>query len=234
MDDRNLSQTDKMPSLPELPRVTLELVEDLSPCGQTGFLRLVRRKLTAIDQYGSASHPFVYDEVDRESLDAVVIAAHYVASGVRFVYLRSAARPPVLLRAAMRNVYAHHARPGGLWELPAGLVEPEESSPEGIIRCARRELLEELGFDVATHQLMPLGPSTFPCPGVIAERHYFFHVEVAPERRQDPTLDGSAIELLGAVAAVPLDHALKLCRAGQLEDAKTELGLRRLAELPIS
>ena len=34
---------------------------------------------------------------------------------------------------------------GNLWELPAGLVEVEERSPEGVRACARRELLEELG-----------------------------------------------------------------------------------------
>jgi ADP-ribose pyrophosphatase len=229
-----MSDSDKIFSVPELPKVTLELIEDQSPVGQSGFLRLVRRQLIARDQHGRASTPFVYDEVDRAALDAVVIAAHYVRSGTRHVYLRSAARPPVLLRDVRRNPMPKHARSDGLWELPAGLVEPAESSAEGIVRCAKRELEEELGFDVPLSRLLPLGPSTFPAPGIIAERHYFFHVEVIPEKRREPTLDGSAIEMLGAIIAVPLDDALRFCREGQLEDAKTELCLRRLAELPIS
>jgi len=86
---------------------------------------------------------------------------------------------------------------------------------------------------VSEDSLLPLGPSTFPCPGVIGERHYFFQVVVNPERRENPTLDGSALEGLGAIIDVKLDDALHWCRIGSLEDAKTELGLRRLAELPI-
>ncbi len=219
---------------PDLPTVTLELVQDQSPAAVAGFLRLVRRELVAIDHLGQVSAPFVYDEVDRRALDAVVIAAHYVdATGCRRVYLRSAARPPVLLRPPERNALPSYARSNGLWELPAGLVEPDELSADGVRRCAQRELEEELGFAVSEDSLIPLGPSTFPCPGVIGERHYFFQVVVNPEHREKPTLDGSAIEGLGAIIDVKLDDALHWCRSGSLEDAKTELGLRRLAELPI-
>jgi ADP-ribose pyrophosphatase len=176
----------------------------------------------------------VYDEVDRLALDAVVIAAHYADSnGYRRVYLRSAARPPVLLRPTHRNAQPSYARSNGLWELPAGLVEPDELSMEGVCRCAQRELEEELGFRVSEAALLPLGPSTFPAPGIIGERHYFFHVVVDPRHQQTPTLDGSAIERLGAIIDVSLDEALDWCRQGCLEDAKTELGLRRLADLPV-
>ena len=229
-----MTSSEKNSGLPALPTVTLKVLQDQSPTAQTGFLRLVRRQLAAVDSQGRVSAPFVYDEVDRKALDAVVIAAHYVDAAVgRRVFLRSAARPPVLLREASRNPHPDHARANGLWELPAGLVEPDELSEQGIVRCAQRELLEELGFDVSLAQLLPLGPSTFPCPGVIAERHYYFHVVVDPGQRREPTLEGSAIERLGAVSEVTLSDALDWCREGRLEDAKTELGLRRLAELSI-
>lgn len=217
--------------IPEPPIVTLKLLEDQSPPAPPGFMHLVRRRLVAIDGQGRASAPFVYDEVDRAAIDAVVIAAHYVLDGTRHVYLRSAARPPVLLRDPSRNPGPEYSPRNGLWEVPAGLVEPDECSRSGIVRCARRELFEELGFEVSLERLRPLGPSTYPCPGVVAERHYFFHVMVDPHERREPTLDGSALEVLGAVIDVPLDDALEWCRTGQLEDAKTELALRRLAEL---
>jgi ADP-ribose pyrophosphatase len=191
----------------------------------------VRRRLVALDGQSNPSAPFIYDEVDRAAIDAVIIAAHYVLDGTRRVYLRSAARPPVLMRAPERNVSGAYVTRNGLWELPAGLVEPDEFTESGLVRCAQRELEEELGFKVALDQLLPLGPSTYPCPGVIGERHYFYHVVVDPTQRHTPSLDGSPVELLGAVIDVPLHDALHWCATGQLEDAKTELGLRRLAEL---
>lgn len=220
------------PGLPPFPRIRLELLEDLSPGSGPGFLRLIRRKLRAHHASGGAvSEPFIYDEVDRVALDAAVIAAHYLGSdGVRRVILRSAIRPPVYFRDPARAPTALPDRQGGLWELPAGLVEQDELSPEGLLRGAARELEEEAGFSVEPSRLSALGPSTYPCPGVIAERHFFFEVEVDPGERREPALDGSALEQGGLVVDVPLPFALSLCRTGNIEDAKTELALRRLAE----
>jgi ADP-ribose pyrophosphatase len=119
-----------------------------------------------------------------------------------------------------------------LWELPAGLVElDEQTNLEGVARSAQRELMEEVGFDVELDRFQPLGPSTFPAPGFIAERHFFYAVRVDPVRRGEPSLDGSPLERGGIVIDVPLEEALAMCRRGEIEDEKTELGLRRLEEL---
>lgn len=217
----------------EFPAIELELLEDVSPVPPPGFLRLVRRRLVARYPDGSVSPAFVYDEVDRSALDAVVIAAHFQHAGERWVYLRSALRPPFYFRDASRSPVAESGR-GALWELPAGLIEPEEQSEAGVFEAARRELAEELGFAVSRDAFRSLGPSTLPAAGFIAERHFFVSVEVQPEARTEPTLDGSALERFGRVMALPLTRALGLCRSGHIEDAKTELGLRRLAEEPRS
>jgi ADP-ribose pyrophosphatase len=220
------------PSLPELPETQLELVEDLSPSAPAGFLRLVRRRFIATYPDGSRSPPFVYDEVDRAAIDAVVIAAHFAdAQGVRQVYLRSALRPPVVFRDRTRSPLPAQDPPGSIWELPAGLIEASEQSPRGLRVGALRELFEELGFSGDPEALIELGPSTFPAPGVIAERHFFFALEVVPEQRTEPPLDGSALEHDGVVCSLPLTEALELCRSGVIVDGKTELGLRRLADL---
>jgi len=212
------------------PKLSLELVEDLSPPG-SGFLRLIRRKYRASYPDGSQSAPFVYDALDRVAMDAVVIAAHFVdASGVRRVFLRSAMRPPLTMRDRAHSPLPDEACDGALWELPAGLVEPSERSRQGVARAARRELHEELGFEVPLDSLHALGPSTFPAPGFIAERHFFFEVAVDPSTRGEPELDGSALERFGAVVDLALDEALAMCRNGTIEDSKTELTLRRLAE----
>jgi ADP-ribose pyrophosphatase len=215
----------------ELPKIRLELLEDISPRDDGGFLRLVRRRYRAHYPDGSQSAPFVYDAIARVALDAVVIAAHFCdVSGNRRVYLRSAVRPPLLLRAGARSPIPDEATTGGLWELPAGLVEAAEQSPDGVVRTAQRELLEELGFDALLKSLHELGKSTFPAPGFIAERHFFFEVSVDPSTRRDPELDGSALEQFGEIVDVSLVRALEMCKSGSIEDAKTELALRRLAE----
>lgn len=214
-----------MPPGPKLepPAIRLEQVEDLTPPQPPGFLRLRRPRWVAHYPDGTVSQPFLYDEVDRAALDAVVIAAHYTADSGHHVYLRSAVRPPIARREAK-------GLPHGLWELPAGLVEPAEAQIDGARRTAQRELEEELGFTLSIEQLLPLGPWLLPAPGIIAERHYYFAVQVDPATRVEPSLDGSPLEHFGKVVAVELDRALAMCNAGDICDAKTELGLRRLKD----
>ena len=147
------------------------------------------------------------------------------------MFLRSAIRPPLALRPLSIRPIPEKETLGALWELPAGLVEAEERSPEGLRRCAARELLEELGARVAPEALMELGPSTFPAPGMVGERHFYFHVEIDPAGIVAPTEDGSALERGAVLAAIPVDASIELCRRGEIEDGKTEIALRRLAEL---
>lgn len=201
-----------------LPEITLEPLEDLSPPG-AGFLRIVRKRWRARHPDGHVGEAFVYDAIERAALDAVVIVAHYRTGTERFVYLRSALRPPLLERDGATNA--------GLWELPAGLIERGESP----LHSARRELREELGFDEALESFHELGPSTYPAPGIIGERHFYYEVEVHPNRRSEPEVDGP-LEEGGLVEAIALADALELCRRAKIEDGKTELALRRLAEKP--
>lgn len=205
------------------------MLTDLSPREADGFLGLRRRRLRIRYAGGALSAPFVYDEVCRSSLDAVVIAAHFQHEDRLWVYLRSAVRPPLALRDPRRSPEAEEGD-GGLWELPAGLIDPGEQSAAGVLRAGARELAEELGFQAEPEELERLGPSVLPCPGIIAERQYFVAVHVDPARRGEPCLDGSALEVGGQVQAVALETALAWAREGSLQDAKTELGLRRLAE----
>jgi ADP-ribose diphosphatase len=163
-------------TLPELPKHSLERLEDLTRAADSGFLTIVRQRYRIHYADGTTSSSFVYDEVTRAALDAVVIAAHArQRSGARHVYLTSALRPPVVMR--------ENPPPGsavGLWELPAGLVEPAERDEDGARRAAARELGEEIGFSVAPERLRPLGHFMYPAPALIAERHIFFEVEVDP------------------------------------------------------
>jgi ADP-ribose pyrophosphatase len=185
-----------------------------------GFLNVRRVDLVARFPDRSESSPFAYDIATRGALDAVVIAATYVERGMQHVFLRSAVRPP----CALRPIPPPHD--GSLWELPAGLVEPDENPAA----TAARELAEELGFVASEEAMRPLGPWTFPAPGMIGERHLFYTVVVDPAARTVPTEDGSVLERDAAILALPVRDALEHCRTGAIRDAKTELALRRLLE----
>jgi ADP-ribose pyrophosphatase len=210
--------------LPALPSISLAVARDRSAEARAlgGFLDVRRLDLVAQYPDGTRSAPFAYDVATRVALDAVIIAACYVENGVKHVFLRSAVRPP----CALRGIPPAHD--GGLWELPAGLVEPEEEPAATAVR----ELAEELGFTATLEAMCPLGEWTFPAPGMIGERHLYYVVDVDPRTRAVPTEDGSALERAASIVALPVLDALEHCRRGSIRDAKTELTLRRLAEAP--
>jgi ADP-ribose pyrophosphatase len=199
---------------------------DLSPQIPKGFLELHRFEMVASFPDGTSSTPFTYDFVTRRSLNAVAFIAHYMHQGKRRVYLRSCLRPPLFMRASAEGEGDAPVR-GNVWEIPAGLVEPGEALEE----AAARELEEEIGFRVAPKDLLPLGPWQLPISGVIAERIHFFHVPVDPTTLQPPLEDGSPLEHQAAILDISLEDALDGCRKGNVPDAKTEVALRRLAEL---
>ncbi|MFO0589106.1 MAG: NUDIX hydrolase [Polyangiaceae bacterium] len=224
-------RTAKGQMLPPPPPHTLLGDETPVPSGPP-FLTVRRAMYRLRFTNGEVSEPFAYDIVERTRLDAVIIAAHFRGTdGKRHVYLRSALRPPVATRVREDSPVRERDDLGSMWELPAGLVEVDERSPEGLVACAVRELHEELGFDVAPADVRALGPSAFPAPGMVGERHFYFHVEVAPDARKIPLEDGSPLERHAQVISAPLDELLDVARRGGLEDLKTELGLRRLAEI---
>lgn len=206
--------------LPEVPKVELEVVRDHTGEPGESFLRVRRLELVTVRQ-GKRSATFRYDVLDRRALDACIMIAHYVEGGVHQVLLRSAVRPPLAYRSLPPEC------PFGLWEIPAGLIEPDET-PRA---AAARELAEELGLHVDESLLLPLGSWTAPAPGFIGEMHHFFHVAIDPLTRKAPAGDGSPLEEDASIVSVPLATALEACRRGEIRDAKTELGLRRLKEV---
>jgi ADP-ribose pyrophosphatase len=211
--------------LPPAPEVRAAIVRDGSATAAAtgGFVNVRRLEVSVTSPEGKTSAPFRFDIATRRAIDAVVVVAHFAADGEPQVYLRSCPRPALMLHDGPTG-----PREGNLWELAAGLVEPDETPRHG----AARELHEELGFQVDEARLVPLGAFTYPAPGFIAEQHHYFHVEVDPAARQPPAEDGSPLEENASVIHCSLADALEHCRAGRIVDAKTELALRRLAELP--
>ena len=96
-----------------------------------------------------------------------------------------------------------------LMELPAGTLEPGEE-PE---LCARRELIEEVGFAAADWQLLG---RYFTAPGFCTEyMHCFLATNLTPEYA-----DGDEDEDI-EVVPLTIDATLALIDSGGVEDAKS-------------
>ncbi len=120
----------------------------------------------------------------------------------------SEANPEVLLIRQYR-----YAADGYLYEIPAGRLDRNEP-PE---RCARRELREETGYDANVVQPMA---SIYMTPGFTDERIHFFRAEGLSEGAHAREAD-EFIEL----HRVRLSRALGMVRSGEIQDAKTVIGL---------
>jgi 8-oxo-dGTP pyrophosphatase MutT (NUDIX family) len=104
------------------------------------------------------------------------------------------------------------------WELPAGLVRPDErDDPQ---RTAERELREETGYAANTWQRLI---REYPSPGFSTEAiTLYLATEVYPVGGGP---DGEGLHEIDAVDWVPLSAALARGQRGEIEDGKTLLGL---------
>jgi ADP-ribose pyrophosphatase len=203
---------------------------ELASCDEGAFLTLHRLTVESTFVDGTRGREFSWDAVLRQQIDAVVLLLVGQVDGRECVCLRSCVRPPLLLRQELDLPLDDHRRHDFLWELPAGLLEPGDRGEAGIRRRAAIEAREETGqvLEAAEFEILPGAP--FACPGVIPERLHFARARVADAGAAvAPSGDGSAAEERAAVCWLPLDEGLAACERGEIDDMKTELGLRRLA-----
>jgi ADP-ribose pyrophosphatase len=205
-------------------------IEDL---GQGRFLRIRQVHLQNRRCDGSLSPPYFCEFVDRPGYgtDAVVIALwHRQAGGELQVLLRKGLRPALRYgRPADRLPIAEPAPFLLFTELVAGIIEDSDHGEAAIRERAASEAYEEAGLRVSADAVQFLGSRVFPSPGMSPECFYLTCAEVDPSQATLPPGDGSPMEEGSQQRFVPLTEALAMCDHGEITDAKTELGLRRLA-----
>jgi nudix-type nucleoside diphosphatase (YffH/AdpP family) len=111
--------------------------------------------------------------------------------------------------------------PGWLIELPAGTLEKGEDEEE----CARRESIEETGYSVKSLRKIAC---VYLSPGGSSERIHIFYGEVSMADRTGAgggVIDeGEDIRLI----SMPIADAIAQAKSGQIQDAKTLIGLQWL------
>ncbi len=218
-----------------MPRVTaIELVEDRtssSRCDE-GFLHVRRYRARNRRADGSASREYPIDVIERPALDAVAVVLWARGPGGPEVLLRRGLRPAAYFRKDQRPAFEE---PVYLLfeELVAGVLEPGERGLAGLQQRAAAEVAEEAGLSVDPAAVTSLGAGFFMLPGTASEKIHLVAAEVARGDRRGTWEaphegDGSPLEEGAELRWWPLAEAIAACERGQLEDAKTEIGLRRL------
>lgn len=212
----------------------VRVIEDRTPTARCdeGFLRLRRLTCRNARADGSLSRPYPVDVIDRENLDAVavVIWRRSTESGRVEVLLRDCLRPAAILRnertPAVPDPHPYLTVP----EIVAGVVEGDDGGEAGLLRRSVEEVREEAGFEVDPEEVVFLGGPFFVAPGILSEKIFLTAVDVGRRPQHEPDGDGSPLEEGGRTFWLDLDEAIARCASGDLEDAKTEIGLRRLKD----
>jgi ADP-ribose pyrophosphatase len=201
-----------------------------------GFLAVRRVHLRNVRADGSRSAPYINVFVyrARAKLDAVVVVVwHRTPDGRIEVLLREGLRPTLALgRPAVRQMVPDPRAYLYLSELVAGICELADDGEDGLRTRAAAEVLEEAGYLVAPSAMQVLGAGSFPSPGAKPEKFFYLSVEIADPSAQIPLEgDGSPMEEGARTRWMELDAAIDACVGGEIEDSKTELGLRRLRDV---
>jgi ADP-ribose pyrophosphatase len=216
-----------------VPRIAGLEIDQEERIGQGGFLTIRRLIVRNRREDGSLSPQYLCDMLERPmGLDAVVVAIFTRARGPLEVLLRDALRPSLVLGregGASPTPVADGRDRIRFPELVAGIIEAEDRGEAGVRHRAALEVAEEAGYQVRAEDVLLLGAGSFPLPGIIAERWWLTAVEVtSPDQQSAADGDGSPMEEGAESRWMPLDAAIAACVSGDIEDAKTELSLRRL------
>ncbi|MGQ9477692.1 MAG: NUDIX hydrolase [Candidatus Bipolaricaulia bacterium] len=107
-----------------------------------------------------------------------------------------------------------------LWEIPAGKIEPGEEP----IECAKRELIEEVGYKAREWQKLV---EFYTTPGFCDERMTLFLARELEPVTESKQAEDEFIQVRGFA----LPELEEMLRRGELEDAKTIIGLAMVLAL---
>ncbi|MFT3744695.1 MAG: NUDIX hydrolase [Pyrinomonadaceae bacterium] len=112
-----------------------------------------------------------------------------------------------------------HAAGKYLLELPAGSLDTPDEAPE---HGAMRELEEEIGVRAGQMQLLA---EFYVSPGFLSEKMYVYLATDLSPTQQNLDEDEHV-----EIVRLPLTEALRMTQTGQIEDAKTIIGITKASQ----
>jgi len=215
---------------PEREVVAIEIVEDFSSSARCdeGFLQVRRLRCRNRRQDGSSSPIYRVDVIDRPRLDAVAVMIHRQGEHGLEILTRTQLRPAAYFRAGKPMALPDGRSHLRVEEIVAGLLEPTDQGEAGLRWRASEEVREEAGITVAPADIRLLGAPFFVVPGILSEKIFLAAVDATGRPQSRPEGDGSPLEEGGTLRWRKVEEALALCQRGEIQDAKTEMGIYRL------
>jgi ADP-ribose pyrophosphatase len=209
----------------------IEVVEEETGEPAPPFVQLRRLQLRHRYNDDMYSQTYTFDVIEGRFADAVAIVLYHIDGEKKvWVGLRRGVRPSIYLRKNNPAKAFLDAGPRLTYlELVAGGIEYEDLDSIGINGRAALEVKEEAGYEVKAKELISLGGGSFICPGFGMEKIHYRAVKVDPREGVEAEGDGHPLEEVGDFEFHELSQAISWCRSGEIEDAKTEIGLYRLA-----
>jgi len=195
---------------------------------EKGFFTHHAYLLQNVYEDGSLSQPYRNEFFDRKGLDCVAILPYRRVDGAAIeLGILKAFRPPVFFRSG-KKLPLSERKYTWIYECVAGSLEPGDSGEAAVRARAAMELDEETGYKVRAEEFISLGGGFFPSHGQSTEKIFLFSVEVTGLSRGKASGDGSVNEGLNELEFFEMNKILSMCRDGQIEDPKIEIGVSRL------
>jgi len=153
------------------------------------------------------------------SVDTVIFSRQQVEME-RINHPGGAAMVPLLSDESVILIKQYrHCMGDTIWEIPAGRLEQNENP----LDCAKRELVEEVGFKATNIQKLT---EIYSAPGYCNEVIYIYlATELVPDKQK--LEDDEIIK----VVKLPFAKAIEKVKMGEITDAKTVVGLLLAKEL---
>jgi ADP-ribose pyrophosphatase len=190
---------------------------------QTRKVEISEERLAYDDFFKITAGRFKFEKFNGEMSEEVRRLCLDRGDAVAVVLFNRQTGKLVLIEQFRYPVYrALQGENGWLCELVAGVVEAGETPKEVVAR----EVMEEAGYRIKNVKLLS---TVFPSPGGVSERVYIFYAEVAGRENAG---GGLAVEQEDIrVMEVPVGKVYAMLKKGQIEDAKTVIGLMQAEKL---